>query len=73
MIGNLGFGELLIIAILFCLIVLPFWRISRKAGYPGFLALAYCIPIVNILVLLFFAFSEWPIEREVRELRTRGG
>ena len=73
MIGNFKLGAWLIIVVLFCIIVLPVWRISRKAGCPGFLALACCIPIVNVLVLLFFAFGEWPIEREVRELRTRGG
>lgn len=45
------------------------WRIATKAGYPGAASLLMLIPLVNIFVYLYFAFSEWPIERELAELR----
>ncbi len=42
------------------------WRIASKAGYNGALSLLMLVPFVNIVVLLVFAFSEWPIERELK-------
>ena len=56
-----GFGIgpfwMLVIAILF---VLPLWQICVKAGYPGILALLVFIPVVNLIFLYWFAFSDWP-------------
>jgi len=43
-------------------IVVPCWRIVKRAGYPGALALLALIPIVNITLLWVFAFVQWPIE-----------
>jgi hypothetical protein len=31
------------------------------------------IPLVNFVILLIFAFGEWPVEREVKALRQGGG
>jgi hypothetical protein len=39
------------------------WRIAEKAGYSGSLGLLALIPVVNVVVLLVFAFGTWPIER----------
>jgi len=44
-------------------IVVPVWRILKKAGYPGAFAILALIPIVNLLLLWGFAFSKWPNER----------
>jgi uncharacterized membrane protein YhaH (DUF805 family) len=50
--------------ILFWIILLvPLWRIVRKAGYSGAWALVSLIPLVNIIALWIFAFSKWPNER----------
>lgn len=48
-------------------------RVARKAGYPGGYALLMFIPFVNLIVMLMFVFSEWPIERELAALRARVG
>jgi hypothetical protein len=48
------------------------WRIAVKAGYPGALSLLMLIPLVHFIVLLLFAFTEWPIERELKALRGGG-
>ena len=45
------------------LAILPAWRICSKAGYPGWLALLFLLPIANLVLLYFLAFSEWPLER----------
>lgn len=47
-------------------LVLPWFRIFRRAGLSPGLGLFMFIPIVNIVVFLIFAYREWPIERENR-------
>jgi hypothetical protein len=42
------------------LIVVAFWQILRRVGYPGALALFALVPVVNVILLYVFAFSEWP-------------
>jgi TRAP-type C4-dicarboxylate transport system permease small subunit len=42
------------------IIVLPFWKIFTKAGFPGPLAVLMIIPLVNVLMIFFLAFAEWP-------------
>ena len=44
------------------------WRIASKAGYEGALSLLMLIPLVNFVILLIFAFSEWPVERRLKAL-----
>jgi hypothetical protein len=48
------------------------WTIAAKAGYSGALSLLMLIPVVNLIIVLMFAFSEWPIQKELREAKTRG-
>ncbi len=45
------------------------WRIAAKAGYAGALSLLMLIPVFNIVVLLIFAFSRWPIEEQLAAAR----
>ena len=49
------------------------WVIAAKAGYSGALSLLMLIPLLNIIILLVFAFSEWPIQQQLREARMRSG
>ncbi|NOQ63549.1 MAG: hypothetical protein GQ582_03455 [Methyloprofundus sp.] len=35
-------------------------RIVEKAGYPKILVLCLLIPLLNIILIWFFAFSKWP-------------
>jgi len=44
------------------LVVLPVWRILKRTGYHGILALLVFVPFVNILCLWLFAFAAWPKE-----------
>ena len=62
-----AYAIFVIIAIIFGLIIN--WRIASKAGYAGALSLLMLIPLVNLIIIILFAFTEWPIERELRAAR----
>ena len=49
--------------------VIPYWKIYSKTGQPGAMALLQLIPLVNVVMLYVLAFSEWPIEREMKSGR----
>lgn len=46
------------------------WRIFVRVGWTPWLALVMTIPIANIVILIMFAFSSWPINERVQELET---
>jgi hypothetical protein len=48
-----------------------FCKISSKAGYPWWYGLGMFVPLVNVFVIIAFAFSEWPIEMEMLDMRLR--
>jgi hypothetical protein len=63
--GNIGLPEVLLILVIvvagFAVILLvPYWRIFGKAGFSPALSLLMVIPVVNICMLYFLAFSDWP-------------
>jgi hypothetical protein len=45
--------------------------IFRKAGYSGIQIILLFVPIVNLVLFVWFALTEWPIQKELRELKTR--
>jgi hypothetical protein len=45
----------------------------KKSGNPPALSLLIMFPLVNVGLILWFAFAEWPIEREVKALRQQRG
>jgi uncharacterized membrane protein len=49
--------------------VIAYIKIITRAGYSGWWVLIIIVPIANIVMLLIFAYKEWPIQRELRELR----
>ena len=62
MMGAMGIVYLLIIAFfIFC-----WWRIFSKAGHSGWLSLLLLVPLVNLFVFLWFVFSEWPVQKQLR-------
>jgi len=69
MMGNNFFGNtmwaghglwMFIIAII---VVIPAWRICQRTGYPGWMGILILVPVINLFLLYFIAFSEWPSER----------
>ena len=64
---SIGVPELIILFGIFVTALvtacLPFYLIFRKAGYSGFLSALMLLPVVNLIVLFWFAFSAWPALR----------
>jgi len=65
-IGGLAEFVIIVVAVL-C--VWAYWRIFAKAGYPGAMSIMMVIPILNIIMIFFLAFSEWPVHKELKALR----
>ena len=40
-------------------IVVPCWQILKKAGLPPALSVLAMIPLANLLLLYYVAFSDW--------------
>jgi len=53
--------------------VLVYCKIAAKMGYNWALGLLMLVPIANIILLLYLAFADWPIQRELRQLKQRCG
>ena len=43
------------------LIIVPYWQIFKKAGFPPALGFLMIIPLVNLVVLYVLAFSQWKV------------
>jgi hypothetical protein len=69
--SNIGLTEILLILVvilIFAAIVLfPYWRIFGKAGFPPALSLLMVIPLVNVIMLYFLAFAEWPSLKQTQK------
>jgi len=51
------------------IIVLIFCKIFSKAGYSWALGLLILVPIADIIMAFYIAFADWPVQKEVRQLR----
>jgi hypothetical protein len=67
---GLSKGELVVAAVMGLVFIFPWWKICSKAGFPGALSLTLLIPVINLVVLYYLAFAEWPVHRELDRLRT---
>ena len=65
----LGFF-LLVLEVVFVYFVVG--KIFSKAGFPRWESLLLLLPLFNLLVIVWFACDEWPIERELRQLKHPG-
>jgi uncharacterized membrane protein YhaH (DUF805 family) len=58
---------------IFVLSILAAVKIVTKAGYSGWWILITLVPLVGTLFIFLFAFSTWPVTREVQMLRAQLG
>jgi hypothetical protein len=49
--------------------VIVFCMIYLRAGYPWAMGLLMLIPVVNFIMMLILAFSEWPIQKQLRQFQ----
>jgi hypothetical protein len=45
------------------LLIWVYWKILQKAGYNGAWALLTLVPFGSLGIMLFLAFSQWPVSR----------
>ena len=69
---GLGLPEIIILSVTVIASVLgtviPFWQISKKAGYHPALGILSAIPLVNVAFFYFLAFAKWPAIRDGRQV-----
>jgi hypothetical protein len=69
---GLGFPEVLIlllfVLVIPVLIIWPAMRICGRAGFSPWLGLLIVVPLANVLLLWFVAFSPWPALEANREM-----
>ena len=64
MFGNtMWAGHWLWMLVIAIVVVIPAWRICQRTGYPGWMGFLILIPIVNLVLLYFIAFSDCPSNR----------
>ena len=44
-------------------------NIFSKAGFSRWYSVLLAIPIANLIVIMWFSFTEWPIEEELLKLQ----
>lgn len=59
--NSMWIGHWLWMLMMAAVVVVPFWRICTRVGYSGWLSLLMLVPIANLVLLYFIAFSRWPI------------
>ena len=74
--GIAGAGGLLIFLLLIylaiaVLFIIAYVKILSKAGYSGWWVLIGLVPLVGAVMFLVFAFSKWPVQRELEALRAQ--
>ncbi|MDD3012400.1 MAG: hypothetical protein PHC34_01695 [Candidatus Gastranaerophilales bacterium] len=47
------------------------WHIAKKAGYAPAWGLLAIVPVVSYIVIIYFAFNIWPIEKELQDLKNK--
>jgi hypothetical protein len=65
-------GTIAIVSLAFLLFSILIWfMIFKRTGMNPWLALLMLVPIANFIMLLVLAFTQWPVQREVRALRAQ--
>jgi hypothetical protein len=54
------FASFLPIVILWALVLIPIWRIVKRAGFNPWWSLTTLVPLVNIILLWRFSSLPWP-------------
>lgn len=75
--GGIGGGVLAVLVLvylaIFVLFIIAYVKILTKAGYSGWWVLIGLVPLVGVVMFLVFAFSQWPVRRELELLRAQRG
>ena len=43
------------------IVIIPYWKIFGKAGFPRALSILMLVPLINLILLYVLAFSQWKV------------
>jgi len=46
--------------------IIPFWMISKKAGFSPWWSLLFIFPLAGLVYIWVLGFSDWPSQRNTR-------
>jgi hypothetical protein len=55
------FPVALVALVVVLIVIIPYWKIFGKAGFPRVLSILMLVPLVNLIVLYVVAFSQWRV------------
>jgi hypothetical protein len=64
-----GVVGIVLLVVTYVVLAFAFWQFLSKAGLTPVTALLMLVPVVNLGVALWAAFTEWPALREVARLK----
>ena len=67
-----GGGALVLELVFLVVAIVAAVKILPKAGYSAWFALLLLIPLVGFVMILVFAFADWPVDKELRHYRQGG-
>jgi hypothetical protein len=62
--GIPGGPDIVFIGFIYIIVVIPFWRILKKAGFHPAISLLTLFPPLGIVLLFFLAFAPWPNQKQ---------
>lgn len=72
-IGALGIvGGIVAFVLGLAVTIFTFWvmaKIIYKMGYSPWLVLLQLIPLAGAIMMIYFAFAEWPVHKELNSLK----
>ena len=69
----LEYYEPLIVFFAIVVLAMIWGRVFAKAGYSAWLGVTIFVPLVNLVVLIWFAMADWPILSELSKLKDASG
>jgi hypothetical protein len=49
------------------ILLVPVWRICTRMGFSGWISVLTLVPLLNLALLYFLAFSDWPNDKKNKQ------
>ncbi len=66
------FAVLFVLLMVFIATIIKVWlycKVFAKAGYSWAMGLLVLVPVVHIIIPFVLALSDWPVQKELRQLK----
>jgi hypothetical protein len=64
--AGLGIIGIILYLAMIAFFIYCYCRIAGRAGYSPWAGLLMLVPLVNIILIFYFAFTTWPVENGAR-------